>query len=141
MLRFRFDGCQRIVLPPAAQSGRGEDLWQTTCAELFIVDSGGSYREFNFSPSGQWAAYKFAGYRTRTGDYDPVRTPEIAMDVGHSVLTITVFLAAEEFAQSTHVALTAIVEEQRGRQSYWAHHHPGAKPDFHNPACFVLPVP
>ena len=34
-------------------------------ASKLFVSRGGqkSYREYNFSPSGDWAAYEFAGYR------------------------------------------------------------------------------
>lgn len=141
MLRYRLDGCGDVVLPSSGSTGRADDLWQTTCFELFIADAGGHYREFNFAPSGQWAAYQFSGYRNSTGDYAPFAEPEIVMDIGASVLTVTVMLSAQEFAHSAHAALCAVVEEQRGRKSFWADLHPDTKPDFHNPACFVLPVP
>ena len=141
MLRFRLDGCQHVVLPPVAAAGRGDELWKTTCFELFLAGSGGNYREFNFSPSGQWAAYSFAGYRNRTGDFDPVAAPEIALDSGASVLTFTVFLDAADLEGASHASLTAVIEERDGKLSYWAPLHPGSKPDFHNPACFVLPIP
>lgn len=141
MLRYRLDGCSDVILPGNAATGRADELWHTTCFELFIADAGGSYREFNFAPSGQWAAYRFSGYRNSVGDYRPIAEPEIIMDSGASVLTVTAFLSAEEFAQSSHAALTAVVEEKRGRMSYWAHRHAGLKPDFHEPTCFALPVP
>lgn len=141
MLRYRLDGCSDVILPARSAEGRADELWRTTCFELFIADSGGSYREFNFAPSGQWAAYRFSGYRNSVGDYAPIAEPEIIMDQGASVLTVTAFLAAEEFANSRYVSLTAVVEESRARMSYWADRHPGLKPDFHNPACFALPVP
>jgi hypothetical protein len=141
MLRYRLDGCGDVVLPKKPATGRGDKLWRTTCFELFIADPGGRYREFNFAPSGQWAAYQFEGYRNSVGDYEPLVAPEILTDSGASVLTVTAFLSAEEFAGSRHVGLTAVIEEKRRRMSYWADRHPGLKPDFHNPACFVLPVP
>lgn len=141
MVRYRLDGCGDVILPATSATGRADELWRTTCFELFIADAGGTYREFNFAPSGQWAAYRFSGYRISAGDYAPFAEPEIVMDSGASVLTVTAFLSAEEFAQSSHAALTAVVEEKHGRMSFWADRHPGLKPDFHNPACFVLPVP
>ena len=141
MLRFRIDGCQDVVVPPSRPPARADELWKTTCFELFLVGPGGSYREFNFSPSGQWAAYRFAGYRNLAEDHELVASPEITVDSGQSVLTFTVFLDAAELAGSSHASLTAVIEEAGGRLSYWAGQHPGIKPDFHNPACFVLPVP
>lgn len=141
MIRYRLDGCSDVVVPDKTATGQADELWRTTCFELFIADAGGSYREFNFSSSGQWAAYRFSGYRNLAGDYEPIIEPEIITDSGASVLTVTVFLSAQEFAGSSHTSLTAVVEEKRKRMSYWADRHPGLKPDFHNPACFVLPVP
>ena len=49
--------------PPAAVDG----LWEHTCFEVFVaVEGKASYHEFNFSPSGQWAAYAFSDYRVRS---------------------------------------------------------------------------
>ena len=54
----------RFVIPEAPEPGRKNDLWQTTCFEAFLRPSGGeAYREWNFAPSGQWAAYDFSAYR------------------------------------------------------------------------------
>jgi hypothetical protein len=36
------------------------------------------------------------------------------------------------------LGLTAVVEEENGRLSYWALKHPPGKPDFHSPEGFVL---
>ncbi len=141
MLRYRLDGCEGLVLPPPRAPVRADELWRTTCFELFLADPGGHYREYNFSPDGRWAAYAFAGYRNRIGNHDPVLPPEIAVEIGRSVLTVTVFLSGDELAGATRAALTAVAEEQGGRLSYWASKHPGLKPDFHDPTCFVLPVP
>jgi len=53
-----------LRLPEEAQFDRTDGLWRTTCLELFVksVDDP-AYFEFNFSPSGQWAAYQFDAYR------------------------------------------------------------------------------
>src|SRR6185437_8564676 len=53
-----------VRLPRAATSGRSDELWRHTCFEAFVgaaLDAG--YYELNFSPSKQWAAYWFNGYR------------------------------------------------------------------------------
>lgn len=141
MLRFRLDGCEDVVIPPATTPARAEGLWQTTCLELFLATGGGTYREFNFSPSGAWAAYRFDDYRTGQADYTPFAEPVVAMDKGCSVLTLTALLDARELAGCAFASLTAVVEERDAGLSYWAAIHAGSKPDFHNPACFVLPVP
>jgi len=56
---------EALALPAAVFPARADGLWQRTCFELFLRDPGtGGYLEFNFSPSGEWAAYQFDGYRT-----------------------------------------------------------------------------
>lgn len=140
MLRWRVDGGAALVIPPGRAPSRTDDLWKTTCFEMFLDDGGGRYREYNFSPSGEWAAWTFAGYRSRSGDHDPVAVPEISVDTGRSVLTVTVFLGSGELAEASHAAFSAVLDEGQGRLSYWALRHGGEKPDFHDPTCFVLPL-
>ena len=42
-------------------------------------DSDPAYYEFNFSPSGEWAAYSFRGYRDGGPIQDESCSPEIAV--------------------------------------------------------------
>src|SRR5215212_9565794 len=52
----------RIAQPRAPRVA--DKLWQHTCFELFVAQAAGpGYHEFNFSPSGEWAAYRFTRYR------------------------------------------------------------------------------
>jgi hypothetical protein len=141
MLRFRVDGADDMVVPAPREPVRADDLWQSTCFELFLAYSDGDYREFNFSPSGEWAAYAFSGYRNRIGNFDPAQPLEIAIEKGSSVFTLTAFLSAAELDRVQHAALTAVIKEAKGRKSYWAVRHSKLQPDFHEPTCFVLPVP
>jgi hypothetical protein len=137
MLRYRVDGCSDLVIPPYRGGGRADDLWKTTCFELFLYDGGGRYREFNFSPSGQWAGYEFAGYRNRSDNADLRDWPRIKHEEGESVFVLTVFVSDAIRGEADRAGLAAVIEEQGGRPSYWALAHPGLKPDFHDPACFT----
>ena len=130
--------------PGVAESDGPSALYDVgTMARITTAEAlpDGRYREFNFSPSGQWAAYDFHGYRTGMSEYEPAAAPRIETDQGLSVSTLTVFLPESEFADVQFAALCAVIEEQGGQKSYWAARHAGEKPDFHNPACFILPVP
>jgi len=79
---WRFDfhvdapaGALRLPAPTAPD--RTDGLWYHTCFELFLLDPlDGAYLEFNFSPSGQWAAYQFDGYRAGMRELD-VSAPSI----------------------------------------------------------------
>ena len=54
-----------LELPAPVKPSRADRLWERTCFEVFLLDpKSGSYYEFNFSPSGNWAAYGFDGYRS-----------------------------------------------------------------------------
>lgn len=140
MLRYRVDGCKELELPEFRGRGRGLELWKKTCFELFLYDGEGRYREYNFSPSGQWAAYAFAGYRMGVEDFEPLRSPEIASASGEIVYMMTVFINARELREAQQAAVSAVVMEDGGRPSYWALAHNKLEPDFHDPACFRIAV-
>ncbi len=60
-LRWRIDGVEKLVVPRFAGKGRADNLWETTCFELFLKSPGGdAYCEINLSPSERWAAYETA---------------------------------------------------------------------------------
>lgn len=137
-LRWRIDGAQKLVLPAYAGSGRADDLWLTTCFELFLDLGEGRYREFNFSPSGRWAAYDFASRREKTGDAELAQWPETTVERGDTIVTAAVRVPGEALAGVSLGALTAVIEEEGGLLSYWASEHRAKQPDFHDPACFTL---
>ena len=125
----------RLRIPPAAPRAIGERLWQHTCCEAFLAASpGGPYREFNFSPSGQWAAYAFERYRE--GAALDVADPQIRVTSTPGEFGLHACIPV--LPGTACAALTAVVEEADGRLSYWALRHPPGKPDFHHPAGFAL---
>ena len=139
-LRWRVEGAEDVLLPPFAGRQRCDGLWQATCFEMFVQPTGSaSYAEFNFSPSENWAAYDFAGWREGMADrplsHDPVITPR----AGRQLLIMDVALPLADLPPlPAALSLTAVIEEQGGAKSYWAmaHAHPD-RPDFHDPACFA----
>ena len=129
-----------LALPDPAASERTDGLWKTTCCELFLRRSDAQeYLEFNFSPSSQWAAYQFSGYREGPQELDVV-PPEIFLDcsASHLALEATIDLPPEWADAPLVAALSAVIEEVDGTKSYWALRHPPGQPDFHHPDCFAL---
>lgn len=133
----------RLTLPSATRTERADGLWQTTCFELFIRPmAGDGYFEFNFAPSGRWAAYRFDSYRAGMRDAVGVFPPvvERMTDPVRFAMEVTIDLSTLP-AAPWRLAPTAVIEEIDGTKSYWALAHPPGKPDFHDPACFALELP
>ncbi len=127
--------CLRI--PPTTTPGPADGLWQHTCLEAFVAAEGDeAYREFNFSPSGQWAAYRFAGERQRdTSSAPDLPEPVMQLTVTPTLLKLDVQLPLAALpSHRLELALCAVLEEHNGRLSYWALQHPQARPDFHHSA-------
>ena len=133
----------RLILPPPAALVRTDNLWKTTCFELFVRVTGQTaYREYNFSPSGAWAAYAFDGYRAGMRDLPLAPPPHIQVDRAADCLTLDVSLPIDALPPGRlAVGLSAVIEEQGGAKSWWALAHPPGAPDFHHADCFALELP
>jgi hypothetical protein len=141
-LRWRIEGAGAVTVPPLAARGFADGLWRTTCFELFVRGEGGeAYSEFNFSPSQQWAAYDFAAPRQGMAKRDLPRGPGCVWRPGRDLAIFDAAIPRAGLPALPWAAnLTCVIEEEGGVISYWSLRHGGAAPDFHDPACFVLPV-
>ena len=130
-----------LALPDPAEPARADDLWMTTCFELFLRGAeNDSYVELNFSPSTEWAAYRFSAYRAGRTPL-AIAPPRIELSAASDLVDaeVTIELPLLEWSIAS---LTAVIEEKDGAKSYWAlAHPPEGPPDFHHPACFVLELP
>ena len=146
----------RVRVPPSGVGGPADALWKHTCFEAFVaaadapgVDAPGvdapGYHEFNFSPSRDWAIYRFSAYREGMSRAGMDGAPEIsirrcdgglelesAVSLGH--------LADLRDARHLRVAMAAVIEDDGGGLSYWGLRHAPGKPDFHHPNGFALEV-
>jgi hypothetical protein len=129
---------ERFVIPELSEPWRAEELWRTTCFEAFFRASGEDrYREWNFAPSGNWAAYDFSRYREDMTRAEVGSPPYIRMEDNFTWWTVGATIAVDAETQ-WQLGLSAVLEEKDGTKSYWALAHPAAeKPDFHAPDCFV----
>lgn len=141
-LEYRVYASEGLALPAPAQPGRRDELWRTTCFELFTrTDGVPGYEEYNFSPSRNWAAYGFESHRRGRRDLE-IAAPAISGwgDVSGYVLDVKMDLICL-WASKCRIGLSAIIEEADGTKSYWALAHPPGEPDFHHPDCFALQLP
>jgi hypothetical protein len=143
LVGFIVTGSETLLVPEWASPARREGLWEATCFEMFLKPVGGdAYFEFNFSPSTQWAAYRFESYRAGRSDMPLLVDPLIARAQMPSDPLVEVDLDLSGLPSvPMRAALCAIVEESGGRKSYWALAHPRGAPDFHDDACFTLELP
>jgi hypothetical protein len=137
---FRLDGqVPAIVLPRPAAPERADNLWRTTCFEIFWQPLGGTYyREFNLSPSGRWAAYDFDSFREGMRDA-PVDAIALACSHDTNGLMLTARIAAD-LPSPAQVALNAIVEHADGTKQFWALAFAPGAPEFHSEATRQLIV-
>lgn len=133
-LSYRLEGDLDVLrIPEEATPLPPERLWAYTCFEVFVcADGSEAYREFNFSPNGQWARFDFAAYRGRVPA--PVG-PAPRLDIGRCAGGLSLEAELEAACLpvgALRLGITAVVEHGDGRHSYWALAHPPGKPDFHH---------
>lgn len=139
LLTFYVTPGEALAVPAPTVPARTDGLWQRTCFEMFLMpERETGYFEFNLSPSRQWAAYRFDGYRAGMSALELPSAPRIELErQGEAfVMEAQVDLGGIPSAPM-RLALSAVVEESDGTKSYWALRHPPGKPDFHDVAGFA----
>jgi hypothetical protein len=136
----------RVRVPLSGGSGRADALWEHTCFEAFVAagDAPG-YHEFNFSPSLDWAIYRFSAYREGMSPAEIGQAPEISVRRGDDGLELKSAVRLGDLVdlgdvRQLRIALAAVIEDNNGGLSYWGLRHPPGKPDFHHPNGFALEV-
>jgi len=146
LLHYYLTGIGNIAIPSLAGWTRDDGLWRHTCFEAFLRPSqGDAYYEFNFSPSTQWAAYRFEGTRSGMRNASEI-APQIELRRESDRFELRAHLTLDGLSDLPtespwRLGLSAVIEETNGRLSYWALAHPPGKPDFHHSDCFALELP
>lgn len=143
-LVYRLSGTlAQLRIPSVHTPAPAERLWANTCFEAFVAPrSDNGYREWNFSPSGQSAEYAFSGYRERapsSADGGAFAAPAVHVHRMADSLQLEARIVLPRLrCAELAIGLSAVVEDAGGGLSYWALHHPSARPDFHHREGFVL---
>jgi hypothetical protein len=122
--------------PPRQTAG----LWRHTCFEAFVMaGEGPGYREFHFSPSGQWAVLAFRGYRDAV-ELEVELAPGFVVRRSRDRLELDAEIRPDCLppGRSLRLGLSAVLEDADGVLSYWALRHPPGKPDFHHNDAFAI---
>lgn len=144
-LRYELAGSLSVIVwPTSAEPRRADSLWQHTCFEAFVAAGGdNTYYEFNVSPSGAWAAYRFGGYRERLADPELASTPRVELRRLDDGVTADVVLTLEgvprlKASMPLEVSVTAVIQGRSAALAYFALAHPADQPDFHDRRGFLL---
>lgn len=142
---YRLTGdLDQLAIPELSDPSRADELWKHTCFEIFILkDEAPGYVEFNFAPTGRWAAYSFRSRRSGMADIGAVKEAPIGtLSMGEQfVLKASVDLSGVDGLPADRpwrAAISTIIEAADGRKAYWAVQHPEGNPDFHAPEGFVI---
>lgn len=144
-LHYRLEGdIGALRLPEPRAAVRSDGLWHHTCFEAFLAPGGGhGYWEYNFSPSGAWAAYQFSGYREGMAPVMKGAAPAISVRDDRDSLTLSaaVDISWMPCAEAELVlGAAAVIETRAFVLSYWALAHPAGKPDFHHADSRIVPL-
>ena len=143
-IRYDLQGPLETVLiaAPAELPCRLDELWQTTCFELFLACPGQeAYWEFNLSPAGHWNVYHLEGYRRGLAAEPAYQRLDLQVTLDPRELRLVLEadlpprLAADQPLQA---AITAVIQLRSGLVSYWALAHGGPEADFHRRDGFRL---
>lgn len=138
-LRYVLEGdMARVRVPAQGRGRRAERLWEHTCFEVFARDDGESYAEYNFSPSSDWAAYRFNAYRSGVSDLSCDPPPVVQVVMGAYRIELEAIIGLNRSTGPLTLAVSSVIEDSDGQLSYWALAHPPGKPDFHHQDGFVL---
>ena len=136
-----------LSLPPPGPPTRADELWRHTCFEAFVGVVGEEpYFEFNFATSGEWAAYRFSGYRAGMSVASEVDAPRLEVRMTARTFELKMFLELGRPADLRadarwRLGLSAVIEDMAGGKSYWALAHPPGKADFHHADSFARELP
>ncbi|WP_298161445.1 DOMON-like domain-containing protein [Brevundimonas sp.] len=127
-------------MPAPTPVGRADGLWQHTCLEVFAARPDGCYAEFNLSPSNEWAAYFFDGYRDGMRPLKEASVQVHAFERSDGELKLRASVYWQGWMATAGLGFSAVIEDVDGKKTYWALAHPSDKPDFHHPDSFAIPM-
>ena len=135
----------QLFLPPMRGIPSQKDqLWESTCFELFMADHQTSrYYEFNISPTGDWNVFEFSDYRKNKTTMTDIFSPSIerslydSQNIQYSI-GIPIFNEVKFFKK---IGVSCVLKTLSGETHYWALDHPQQTPDFHDPRSFTINLP
>lgn len=144
MLRYQAIGrLANIMVPDEVEPGFQDGLWRETCFEAFIGRADRpAYVEYNFSPSGRYAAYGFDDYRQGMRPLLNTTINNYLSAFGaNDWIELCWRIELSSDCDNYQIGLSAVMAGIDGTKSYWALAHAPGPPDFHNSDCFIATLP
>ena len=140
-------GLNELVVPgglidgPQMAGQRRDELWTTTCFEAFLaIPDQPGYWEINLAPNGDWALYRFEGYRSGQSQQPLERPPEVTLRRWHHQLRLDARLDLSNWwpdERCPELALTTVLDRGANGISHWALRHGDSRADFHDRSTFL----
>lgn len=126
------DDPRAVIEWPLHRAGQfQEQLWQSTCVELFMAGEDGAYYESHYAASGDYAHYQLAFTRAPLQRQRwPI--PSIALKPGPTQTTWRIQQTLPVAWPSAHGQVVVVLKCKDQSCLHWARQHPPAKPDFHD---------
>ncbi|CAA6816502.1 MAG: Unknown protein [uncultured Sulfurovum sp.] len=131
---------ETYVFPQKSQPQRANELWKSTCFELFLGNSQKeAYYELNFSSSLAWNFYYLRSYRAELQELKLLSEPKISVKENEEVFKIVFELETETFSfkdfDSYNVASVLLTKEHEC--TFWSLKAFTDVPDFHHQDNFL----
>lgn len=120
---------------PKTKNEFARELWKRSCFELFLLESGGSYIEWNLSSSGDWACYEFGSYRQLKRECTELRPLHSEMIGKDNRVCFRFQIPVQNIYFKFQPS--AIFFHRDASHSYWAPSHNLSKPDFHDSSQYL----
>lgn len=119
---------------------RKDELWKTTCFELFIANkTDNSYFEINVSSDYNYNIYSFNDYRNGMKEESSLSIKNIEKTIDKNKFTLNVSLKSENLININNllVNISSVIKYNTGKTEYWALNHFADKADFHDLDYFI----
>jgi hypothetical protein len=123
---------------------RADELWKSTCFEVFWQFKDQQYLELNVSPDGRWNLYQFDKYREGMRSFESIEFIQFKTQrLAHHYELVVIMNIPDSILQdgllNSQISATAVLSNGKENE-YWAVLHAGQKPDFHLQESFVIPL-
>jgi hypothetical protein len=145
-INYRLAGDLSQVLIPSltVNPHRQFELWEATCFEFFIAPVNESYYwEFNLAPSGNWNVFRLDNYRQGLKNEEAVVSLPMQIRQNNKLVNLDLQLNLDTLVpenQALDISVTAVIQDQSKKFSYWALQHTGEAADFHRRDSFILRI-